>query len=76
MRLALLFIRNDIYHIGLGHTRLSIIDLDVSSNQPILMVSKQNVFNGDIQFSTTQKKLLLKGEKFHTNSDTEVLIES
>jgi len=63
---------------AVGHTRLAIIDLDKSSNQP--MFSKDNryviVFNGEIyNFKALKKELEEEGELFHTNGDTEVLLK-
>ena len=60
--------------IFLGHTRLSIIDLDKRSNQPSLSQSSAMVFNGEIyNFKEIRKKLELEGNKFRTSGDTEVL---
>lgn len=59
--------------VGLGHRRLSIIDLDNRSNQP--MCSKNNniiVYNGEI-YNYKQLKANLK-YSFATSSDTEVLL--
>jgi len=62
--------------IGLGHRRLSIIDLD-SGQQP--MSNEDNsvwiVFNGEIyNFQELRPELEAKGHRFRTNSDTEVII--
>lgn len=68
------FISNNV---GLGHRRLSVIDLNVSANQPFLSDDKQValVFNGEIyNFKELKKDLQLKGHSFKTNSDTEVLL--
>src|SRR3989344_5104838 len=60
-------------NIGLGHRRLSIIDLK-SGHQPM---SNEDgtvwiVFNGEIyNFQELKKQLESKGHKFETNSDTE-----
>jgi asparagine synthase (glutamine-hydrolysing) len=61
----------------LGHTRLSIIDIDNRSNQPMMTRSKKNVivFNGEIYNYKDLKKSFFKDFVFKTNSDTEVLIE-
>ncbi len=62
--------------VGLGHTRLSIIDLN-SGNQPICN-EDQTVwvtFNGEIfNYPELQKDLKAKGHQFYTKSDTEVLV--
>ena len=65
--------------VGLGHNRLSIIDLDSHAKQP--MVSSCNnyalVFNGEIyNYQEIRKDLLKKGYEFKTTSDTEVLLNS
>mgnify|MGYP005735414217 FL=1 len=65
-------------NVALIHTRLSIIDLDQRSNQP--MYSKDNrfsiVFNGEIyNFKEIRKTLEEKGVRFFTDGDTEVLLE-
>ena len=63
-------------NIGLGHRRLSIIDLK-SGHQPI---SNEDgmiwiVFNGEIyNFQERKKDLEQKGHKFRTSSDTETII--
>ena len=61
-----------------AHCRLSIIDLDQRSNQP--MIDKENgniiIFNGEIyNFEYLKKRLIKKGIEFLTNSDTEVLLK-
>lgn len=64
--------------IGLGHTRLSIIDLSRRSNQPMSSICGfiKIVFNGEIyNFNQLKNKLLKLGHRFKTNSDTEVIIE-
>lgn len=61
--------------IGLGHRRLSIIDLD-GGGQPITneRQSLQVVFNGEIyNFIELREELENKGHQFTTNSDTEVI---
>ena len=66
--------------IGFGHTRLSILDLTPSANQPFIDNTKNYVitFNGEIyNFKEIKKILLKKGYVFNTkNSDTEVLLLS
>ena len=66
--------------IGFGHTRLSILDLTSSANQPFIDNTRSYVltFNGEIyNFKEIKKLLLRKGYRFITkNSDTEVLLFS
>ena len=61
----------------LGHTRLSIIDIDDRANQPMLSKSKKNiiVFNGEIYNYKDLKNSFFNNFVFRTNSDTEVLLE-
>jgi len=62
--------------VTLGHTRLSIIDLNMQATQP--MMSKCGnyviVFNGEIYNFQEIKTRLHKKYHFKTNSDTEVLL--
>lgn len=64
---------------ALGHRRLSIIDLDVRSNQPMFSHDGKYViiFNGEIyNYIEIKKKLSVENVFFKTNSDTEVIIEA
>ncbi|MGH9418685.1 MAG: asparagine synthase (glutamine-hydrolyzing), partial [Thermoanaerobaculia bacterium] len=63
--------------VGLGHRRLSIIDLSERANQP--MVSREGdlvlTFNGEIyNFGELRQELEREGEQFATTSDTEVVL--
>lgn len=63
----------------LGHRRLSIIDLNSHATQPMISDcgSYILVFNGEIyNFEEIKKYLIEAGYIFHTNSDTEVLLNS
>jgi len=63
-------------HIGLGHARLSIIDLN-TGKQPIHNEDKKVwvVFNGEIfNYIELRKELEKKGHIFYTSTDTEVLV--
>jgi asparagine synthase (glutamine-hydrolysing) len=66
-------------NIGLGHRRLSIIDLSASGNQPMYS-DDQNfviVFNGEIyNYKSIRTELELLGYRFRTSTDTEVLLKS
>ena len=64
--------------LSLGHCRLSILDLDTRSNQP--MVSSDNrylvVYNGEIyNYDEIAERLQRFGVVFRTTSDTEVLLK-
>ncbi len=64
---------------ALGHRRLSIIDLNESSNQPFTDSSGRYtlVFNGEIyNYQSIKAELVDQGISFKTNSDTEVLLAS
>jgi asparagine synthase (glutamine-hydrolysing) len=67
----------DLSYIGLGHNRLSIIDLDESSNQPFTDgLGSVMVYNGEIyNFKELREILISQGDVFHTNGDTEVLFK-
>ena len=71
---------NDIYtsqHVGFAHTRLAIIDIN-GGKQPMLSKDKQLAitFNGEIyNYQSLRNELISKGRIFHTNSDTEVILQ-
>jgi len=63
----------------LGHTRLSIIDLSASGHQPMYSDDRRYtiIFNGEIyNYSELREELKVKGYKFITASDTEVLLNA
>ena len=64
-------------NLGLGHARLSIIDLTEKANQPLYSEDKNIVLvaNGEIyNFIELKAELIKKGVKFKTNSDCEPII--
>jgi asparagine synthase (glutamine-hydrolysing) len=64
------------YGIGLGHTRLSIIDLE-NGHQPMVSKKSSLSFNGEIyNYIELRKELETEGAVFLTNSDTEVVQRS
>ena len=69
-------IDNNLY---MGHNRLSIIDLDSRSNQPMFSIDKNYilVYNGEI-YNYIELKIELEklGHVFYTSGDTEVLLHS
>lgn len=63
--------------IGLGHRRLSIIDLSSSGSQPMCNEDESVwiVFNGEIyNFQELRDRLLKRGHTFRSTSDTEIII--
>lgn len=65
-------------NIVLSHQRLSIIDLDARSNQPLIKDGLAIIFNGEIYNYQELKNSLqdaVPDVKFITTSDTEVLLE-
>jgi asparagine synthase (glutamine-hydrolysing) len=64
---------------AIGHTRLSIIDLDERSNQPMLNEKTESIltYNGEFyNFKEVREELVESGHSFKTNSDTEVFLKS
>ncbi|HCX90887.1 MAG TPA: asparagine synthase (glutamine-hydrolyzing) [Deltaproteobacteria bacterium] len=65
------------YNIGLGHQRLSIIDLSPSGHQPMSNEDGKIwiTYNGEIyNFKVLKSELEAQGHRFKSNSDTEVII--
>lgn len=65
--------------VWLGHTRLSIIDLNDDANQPMCSEDGRYalVFNGEIyNYIELRDELREAGVLFHTTSDTEVLLKA
>jgi asparagine synthase (glutamine-hydrolysing) len=65
--------------VGLGHTRLSIIDPTPAGHQPMLSDDGRCVlvYNGEIyNFQELRQSLAEKGVEFHGRSDTEVVLKS
>ena len=64
--------------LGLGHRRLSIIDLSPAGHQPMLDPATGNavVFNGEIyNFQALRIALQQKGHVFASQTDTEVILK-
>ncbi len=67
----------DRFNIGLGHRRLSIIDLSNAGHQP--MCNEDGTvwitYNGEIyNYPVLRSDLIAKGHRFRSNTDTEVII--
>ena len=63
--------------VGLGHRRLSIIDLSTAANQPMWYKDLCIIFNGEM-YNYAEVKILLEkeGHAFVTHSDTEVILHA
>lgn len=65
--------------IGLGHRRLSIIDLSPAGHQPMKGAAGRHwiSFNGEIyNFQDLREELVKLGHAFHSATDTEVILEA
>ena len=63
--------------VGLGHRRLSIIDLSEGGHQPKTFGSLHLTFNGEIyNYAEIKKKLEEKGHQFNSHSDSEVILHA
>lgn len=69
-----------VHGIGLGHRRLSILDLSESANQPLHSTCQRYViaYNGEVyNFNSIKNEILaIKSIDFKTTSDTEVILEA
>ncbi len=65
--------------LGLGHRRLSIIDLSPQAHQPMSAQNRRYwiVYNGEVyNFRQLRRKLESQGVRFFSHSDTEVVLKS
>jgi asparagine synthase (glutamine-hydrolysing) len=72
------FIKEDaISNIGLGHKRLSILDLSPLGHQPYQLNKLTLIYNGEVyNFHEIRNTLIGLGYTFKSNSDTEVIIKA
>ena len=69
--------RHNDHVIGLGHARLSIIDLSSAGHQPMRFGDLEIVYNGEVyNYEAIKKELQDKGHAFKTHSDTEVILHA
>ncbi|MDO9000757.1 MAG: asparagine synthase (glutamine-hydrolyzing) [Bacteroidota bacterium] len=71
------FFQETTFQLGLGHRRLSIIDLSESAKQPMQYNHLWITFNGEIyNYNDIKTELISLGHNFITNSDTEVILHA
>jgi asparagine synthase (glutamine-hydrolysing) len=71
------FHQTDDIQVGLGHRRLSIIDLSSAANQPMHYNGLHLIFNGEIyNYDEIRNRLIESGHQFTTHSDSEVILHS
>lgn len=64
-------------HLGLGHARLSILDLSNAGHQPMTYGQLAVIFNGEIyNFREIRRVLEQLGHQFRTRTDTEVILHA
>jgi asparagine synthase (glutamine-hydrolysing) len=64
-------------NVGLGHRRLSIIDLSPAGHQPMISADKRYVlsYNGEVyNYRELRIELEAEGVQFHSETDTEVVL--
>jgi len=71
------FYNNESYNLGLGHRRLSILDLSKHGHQPIEYKQYEMVYNGEVyNFKEIRQELEKYGYEFESDSDTEVILKA
>lgn len=67
------------FKVGLAHRRLSILDLSPAGHQPMLLEESglAITYNGEVyNYLELRKELEQAGHRFHTGSDTEVMLHA
>ncbi len=71
------FFTNDNYNLGLGHRRLSILDLSSLGSQPMSYENLTIIHNGEVyNFAEIKEELIKKGYDFISHTDTEVILKA
>lgn len=71
------FSENKYANVGLGHRRLSILDLSTHGHQPMKFEHLEIVYNGEVyNFREITKELEDCGYTFESHSDTEVILKA
>ncbi|PXF32851.1 asparagine synthase [Pokkaliibacter plantistimulans] len=67
----------DNVQVGLGHRRLSILDLSSHGHQPMAFTHLTMIYNGEVyNFREIRRELEVEGYQFDSNSDTEVILKA
>ena len=67
----------DSYQLGLGHRRLSILDLSNHGHQPMQFQNLTMIYNGEVyNFVEIRTELEKQGYTFESHSDTEVILKA
>ncbi|MEZ5031444.1 MAG: asparagine synthase (glutamine-hydrolyzing) [Saprospiraceae bacterium] len=77
-QLALLPNDDTTWQVGLGHRRLSILDLSPQGHQPMTLDGRFAItYNGEVyNYLEIRQELQALGHAFHTGSDTEVMLHA
>jgi len=71
------FFAKENYTLGLGHRRLSILDLSSLGDQPMHYEDLTLIHNGEVyNFQEIKDELIGKGYEFTSHTDTEVILKS
>jgi len=71
------FYETSTYNLGLGHRRLSILDLSPLGSQPMYYKELTIIYNGEVyNFATIKTELIDKGYEFTSHTDTEVILKA
>jgi len=69
--------KQDGFYLGLGHRRLSILDLSPLGHQPMFFQHTGIVYNGEVyNFREIRQELEKKGYTFESGTDTEVIVKA
>lgn len=69
--------QKDNYCLGMGHKRLSILDLSAAGKQPMHLHDLHIIFNGEIyNFEEINEELKGLGHNFYSHSDTETILHA
>ena len=71
------FYETSTYTLGLGHRRLSILDLSPLGSQPMYYKELTLIHNGEVyNFATIKEELIELGYEFTSHTDTEVILKA